>query len=365
MQGKAARDRMRAWIKEALPSHKHAAKRPKTEQFEKYLPKFQKILERGYVVPSKHIKSLTDYFDVPKDNDIRLVYNGTSCGLNWSLWAPNFWLPTAKRAIRFLGFGYFSVDIDLGEMFLNFPLPAILWEYSGVDLSSFRKALEELMKATFLARFWVCWEKCWIGLRPSPYMAIRFYYWAEEFARGNPRDKESHLRWDEVVLNLPGDPSFDPAMPRVYKLGYSREHDWAIARQVSSRMQYLGIQDAPRKRRPPDTHPGLGLEPYWSPNPAVSPSRYLKRNGTKPKSRCRISSRKQIEILTTSIRTTGWKRSRASSATFPRLSEGWCRSRRVSTSRWPSTTRAGLMTVGSLLIENGKLGWDTQLKRAE
>ena len=70
MQRKAARDGMRAWIKEALPNHKHAAKRPKSEQFAKYLPKLQKILERGYDFPSDHIKSLTDYFDVPKDDDI-------------------------------------------------------------------------------------------------------------------------------------------------------------------------------------------------------------------------------------------------------------------------------------------------------
>ena len=123
-----------------------------------------------------------------------MVYNGTSCGLNGSLWAPNFWLPTAKSAIRVLGFGYFSVDIDLGEMFLNFPLPAILREYSGLDLSPFREALEEILKVKLPARFWVQWVRCWMGLRPSPYMAIRFYYWAEEFARGNPRDKKNHLR---------------------------------------------------------------------------------------------------------------------------------------------------------------------------
>jgi hypothetical protein len=97
IQSKAAQDG--AWIKEALPSHKQAAKRPKPEQFEKYLPKLREILERGYVVASKHIKSLTEYFDVEKDNDIQLVYNGTSCGLNRALWAPNFWLPTAKSAI--------------------------------------------------------------------------------------------------------------------------------------------------------------------------------------------------------------------------------------------------------------------------
>jgi hypothetical protein len=31
--------------------------------------------------------------------------------------------------------------------------------------------------------------------------------------------------------------------------GHSEEHAWSIARQVAARLQYLGIQDAPRKRR--------------------------------------------------------------------------------------------------------------------
>lgn len=30
--------------------------------------------------------------------------------------------------------------------------------------------------------------------------------------------------------------------------GYSLEHAWAIARWVASKLQYLGVQDAPRKR---------------------------------------------------------------------------------------------------------------------
>ena len=61
------------------------------------------------------IRSLADYFDVKKDDDIRMVYNRTSCGLNWALWAPNFWLPTSKSALHVLDFGYFSVDVDLGQ----------------------------------------------------------------------------------------------------------------------------------------------------------------------------------------------------------------------------------------------------------
>lgn len=102
-------------------------------------------------------------------------------------------------------------------MSLNFPIPTILREYSGVDLSPFREALKDIMKTKFSSRLWVCWVRCWMDLRQSPYMAISFYYWAEELARGNWRDKKNQLMWDEVVLNLPGDPVFDPAMSRVYK----------------------------------------------------------------------------------------------------------------------------------------------------
>jgi hypothetical protein len=34
------------------------------------------------------------------------------------------------------------------------------------------------------------------------------------------------------------------------------ENYWQVSRQLSARMQYLGIQDAPRKRRPPYQTPG-------------------------------------------------------------------------------------------------------------
>jgi hypothetical protein len=54
--------------------------------------KFQSIIERGYVVSNQSatetaeladfIMSYIDYFGVPKADDIRVVYNGASCGLN-------------------------------------------------------------------------------------------------------------------------------------------------------------------------------------------------------------------------------------------------------------------------------------------
>jgi hypothetical protein len=35
------------------------------------------------------VESLMEYFDVPKVEDIRLVYNGTGCGSNIRIWAPH------------------------------------------------------------------------------------------------------------------------------------------------------------------------------------------------------------------------------------------------------------------------------------
>jgi hypothetical protein len=104
--------------------------------------------------------------------------------------------------------------------------------------------------------------------KPSPYNAVRFYYWGEEFAMGNLRDLKNPFGYDQVILNLPGMESYDPTKPKVIKwnsvgkfmagdavtfvddvrlTGSSRERCHEVHLQFTSRMQYLGIQDAPRK----------------------------------------------------------------------------------------------------------------------
>jgi hypothetical protein len=271
-QRTSARDGMPIWIRSRLPRFVGPARPPDPEKKHLILAKLKKILDRGYVVTPDSvdfIKSLMDFFDVEKDSDIRLVYNGTSCGLNEALWAPNFFLPTPATAARTLGYGYYMVDIDLGEMFLNFPLHETLQRFSGVDFSQYSA---DLRTAESSEKWWVHWTRCWMGLKPSPFMAVRFYYLAEEFARGNRKDKNNALRWDYVKFNLPGDPKYDITLPRVMKWdssiekiagdivafvddlrasGHSVEQTWAIGRQTTSRLQYLGFQDAPRKRKPP------------------------------------------------------------------------------------------------------------------
>jgi hypothetical protein len=116
---------MPIWIRSKLPCYQRNAHTPDPIKKLLILEKLRKILNRGYViVPESRafVRSLMDFFEVEKDTDIRLVYNGTSCGLNDTLWAPNFYLPTPAAAAWVLGYGYYMVNIDLGELFLNFRL---------------------------------------------------------------------------------------------------------------------------------------------------------------------------------------------------------------------------------------------------
>ncbi len=54
--------------------------------------------------------------------DIRVVFDGTLCGLNSVLCAPNFVLRTATVAAMLLTCETWMADMDFGEMFHNFPI---------------------------------------------------------------------------------------------------------------------------------------------------------------------------------------------------------------------------------------------------
>ena len=105
------------------------------------MEKLKTPLEKGYLEKG-HIKSLTSYFAVPKgEDDIRIVYDASKCGLNERLWAPNFVLPTIDSVLRSVDFNSWFCDADLGEMFLNYSLESDLKAYAGVDCSLVLKAM--------------------------------------------------------------------------------------------------------------------------------------------------------------------------------------------------------------------------------
>jgi len=207
--------------------------------------------------------------------DWRPVYDATKSGLNAAVWSPSFFMPTADSLFRMIDFDTWLGNIDLGEMFLNFWLDPRIRPYAGVDISGLCTEEEKDGRKVV----WERWERLLMGFRPSPYTTIRQLLWGEEMVRGDQLDPKNIFRWNRIRLNLPGSPDFDPILPWVSKVfgdrikdgklieriacnfatfvddmraaGYSLEATWQAMRTIASRLNYLGIQDAPRKRRSP------------------------------------------------------------------------------------------------------------------
>ena len=77
--------------------------------------------------------------------------------------------------------------MDFGEMFHNFPNEDRLRKCSGVEVEVDGK-IPKLLR----------WTRMYMGLRPSPYCAVRYYYWGEEFARGDPSESSNPIGYDAI-----------------------------------------------------------------------------------------------------------------------------------------------------------------------
>jgi len=273
---KEARDGTLIFVQDKLPLYTKRQRWSTDEAARaKLLKKLLNVRQRGYVAKG-HVISLTGFFAVKKgQSDIRVVYDATKCGLNQAVWAPNFFLPTIDASLRCMDPTTICGDIDLGEMFLNYPLDATLQPYAGVDVTD----IEGEHKTGYLAtRQWERWVRCLMGFKPSPYITTRAYAWSEETIRGDPSDESSLFHWDDVVLNMPGTSSYDPSRPWMYKVNSKTgqiagdaitfvddirptaptiEMCERLAHQIASRCNYLGQQDAARKRREPSATPGM------------------------------------------------------------------------------------------------------------
>ena len=271
-----ARDGFVPYVHGHLPRNKKRQRPIAPDLVPLFFTKLRKFIIKDYISPKSSVNpivSKVDYFPVPKgEDDIRPVFNGTSCGLNKTVFAPNFYLPSADSLCDTLHYEYTSVDIDLGEMFNNYPLHPSLKAVSGIDLSQFR---EEIMKhfpdhIKSNPDLLYSWSRVWMGLRPAPFWSCRFYYFIEEFFIGDRKNTSNVYHWDKVVFNLPGSPSFNPTLPFVFKwdtthqriatsikayvddlriIAANVELAWQASRQTAARIQRLGSQDAPRKRR--------------------------------------------------------------------------------------------------------------------
>ncbi len=272
------RDGLPPWIKGPLPRYlvpQRAEKDPAIHRV--IISKLAKVREKGYIIPGT-VRSLTSFFTVPKgDGDVRLVYDATKSGLNAQLWAPWFLLPTVDNHLRCLSPGYYIGDIDFSEQFVNFILHEKVQAYAGVDLTAY--FTEELTQNKYV--IWEHWGRCGMGFVSSPYAAVQGTLMAEEVFHRNPLDPKNIFRWDKVVLNLPGNEDYRPCDPWVYKarlnpdggcpivandlkifvddvrtIGSSYAEGRKASRVVARLAGYLGLQDAPRKRRDPSQTPG-------------------------------------------------------------------------------------------------------------
>ncbi len=203
------RDGLRLWRTGPLPRWYHPQPYEKDVQLRNQVTKkLHTVQERGYIAPGT-VKSLTSYFPVPKGpDDIRMVYDGTKCGLNHVVWAPWFALPTIEEHLRAVTVGTYMADLDVSEQFLNFILSEDLQPYAGVDLTPYFGSSSKV---------WERWTRCFMGFTASPFCAAQGMMHAEEFVKGDPSSPSNAFRYDSVVLNLPGQRNYRPHLPWVFK----------------------------------------------------------------------------------------------------------------------------------------------------
>ena len=223
------------------------------------------------------VESLSTFFHVPKgDQDIRIVYDMTKCGINACLWSPRFYLPTPDAVFDSIEYNSWMGDIDQGEMFLNYFADPGLLKYLGVDVTDVVKGTEH---DNGRKRIWMRWNRWAMGLRPSPYATTRMFGIGMESIFGNRRDESNTFAWDYIRLNLPSYANYKPSEPWVSKrtkdhqippdaftfvddirvVGRAENICDDATRKVGSSINHLGEQEASRKRRPASQRSGAWI----------------------------------------------------------------------------------------------------------
>ena len=205
------------------------------------------------------VKSLLNMFDVPKEsNNIWLVNDATKIGLNWAVWAPNFFLLIVITLARCIIASSCMSDVDMGKFSLNYTMDQAPHVCTGVDII-------ELVNSDKCEATWERWNQTLIFFYTSPYICIRGQAWIEEVILGNKRCQTNSYRWSKVVLNITGSESYNTCIPWRYKWD---DGSWCIVadanifvddgratesseaqniratRRFASFVNYIGSQDA-------------------------------------------------------------------------------------------------------------------------
>jgi hypothetical protein len=259
-------------LKDTPPAYrKPQPKEPDRGIHLKVQEKLSKFISRGYIVQDRPVTGLVSYFTVPKgDSDVRVVFDGTKSGLNDVIWTPTFGSPTIDSLLPMLEPGTWQGDIDVAEQFYNYMLDPHVQPYCGVDVTPYLGDIKGRLQ-------WLTWTRCVMGLRSSPHGCVKMHHLGEEVVRGDHKNPSNPFFFDQIRLNLPGDPSYDPALARVSKINSKTGRvagDMAtyvddvrptaatfhqclrLCHRVGSILAYLGIQDAARKWVPPSQRTG-------------------------------------------------------------------------------------------------------------
>ncbi|KAL7576168.1 hypothetical protein ACA910_004823 [Epithemia clementina (nom. ined.)] len=114
---------------------------------------------------------------------------------------------------------------------------------------------------------WEAWTRCAMGLTTPPYQATQAAQRVKRLALGNRLDPQNVFRWHKVVLNLPGDETYDPSVSWVRRVredgtlaadvhpyvndlretAPSEQEAWIAASRMAKAAAYFGLQDAARK----------------------------------------------------------------------------------------------------------------------
>ena len=107
-------------------------------------------------------------------------------------------------------------------MFLNFQLHKELQKYTGVDGTDLLRDVQvikwlEERGYDHSGGFFLTWDRPTMGLNFSPYQAVQTATRGKRVMLGDRHAITNPFRWHSVVLNLPGNPDYDPRLPWIYK----------------------------------------------------------------------------------------------------------------------------------------------------
>lgn len=168
--------------------------------------KLENVWLKHYVIPCD-VKNLTQYFAVPKeDSNVWIVSDATKSGLNDCIWVPYFTLSGADAMTDMLDAASFMMDLDLGEMFLNFLMHSTIQPYCGLDVRPY------LFPEAWQTH-WEHWGCCMMGWKASLFLAIKYQLLADEIVQGEHLASSNSFGWVMVVMNLRGSSQHDPTQP--------------------------------------------------------------------------------------------------------------------------------------------------------